>query len=77
MPDAAAHDDLDSPWKEVVEHAFPEFIDFYFPHASRQIDWARGYTFLDKELQKIARDGELGAQHSRVSDRQQVGPFGL
>ena len=36
MPDAAAHDDLDSPWKEVVEHAFPEFIDFYFPDASRQ-----------------------------------------
>ncbi len=63
MPDAAAHDDLDSPWKEVVEHAFPEFIDFYFPHASRQIDWARGYTFLDKELQKIARDGELGRRY--------------
>lgn len=63
MPDAAAQDDLDSPWKEVIEHAFPEFIDFYFPDASRQIDWAHGYTFLDKELQKIVRDGELGRRY--------------
>ena len=51
---SAAQDDYDSPWKDAVEHAFPEFIDFYFPTASRQIDWARGHTFLDKELQQIA-----------------------
>ena len=63
MPNPAPHNDLDSPWKEAIEHAFPEFIDFYFPRASRQIDWARGYTFLDKELQKIARDGELGRRY--------------
>ena len=63
MSNTAAHDDLDSPWKEVVEHAFPEFIDFYFPNINRQIDWAYGYTFLDKELQKIARDGELGRRY--------------
>ena len=63
MPDNTAQDDLDTPWKDAVEHAFPEFIDFYFPDASRQIDWTRGYTFLDKELQKIARDGELGRRY--------------
>ena len=63
MPDNAIPDDYDSPWKEVVEHAFPEFIDFYFPDASRQIDWSRGYTFLDKELQKIVHDGELGRRY--------------
>ena len=63
MPNPAPHNDLDSPWKEAIEHAFPEFIDFYFPRASRQIDWARGYTFLDKELQKIVRDGELGRRY--------------
>jgi hypothetical protein len=33
-------DDYDSPWKEAVESYFPEFIEFYFPDASRQIDWA-------------------------------------
>jgi hypothetical protein len=24
-------DDDDSPWKDVLEHAFPEFMAFYFP----------------------------------------------
>ena len=43
MPASAAQDDYDSPWKEAVEHAFPEFIDFCFPDAGRQIDWARGH----------------------------------
>ncbi|HRP77462.1 MAG TPA: DUF4351 domain-containing protein [Rhodocyclaceae bacterium] len=63
MPNNASQDDFDSPWKEIVEHAFPEFIDFYFPDASHQIDWARGYTFLDKELQQIVRDAELGRRY--------------
>ena len=34
MPARAAQDDYDSPWKEAVEHAFPEFMEFYFPDAS-------------------------------------------
>jgi len=38
-------DAYDSPWKEVLEHAFPEFVAFYFPAAYAQIDWARGYEF--------------------------------
>jgi hypothetical protein len=24
-------DEYDSPWKDILEHAFPEFMDFYFP----------------------------------------------
>ena len=46
-------DDYDSPWKEAVESYFPEFIEFYFPDASRQIDWACGYQFLDQELRAL------------------------
>jgi hypothetical protein len=63
MPPSAAQDDYDSPWKEAVEHAFPEFMEFYFPEASRQIDWASGHRFLDKELQQIVRDAALGRRH--------------
>ena len=55
-----APDDYDSPWKEAVESYFPEFIEFYFPEASRQIDWARGYQFLDQELRAVVQDAELG-----------------
>ena len=53
-------DDYDSPWKEAVESYFPEFIAFYFPDASRQIDWARGHEFLDQELRAVVQDAELG-----------------
>ncbi|PXX80238.1 DUF4351 domain-containing protein [Rivihabitans pingtungensis] len=53
-------DDYDSPWKEAVESYFPEFIEFYFPDAHWQIDWARGYQFLDQELRAVVQDAELG-----------------
>jgi len=35
------NDNYDSPWKEAVEHYFPEFISFYFPEAYTQIDWSK------------------------------------
>jgi hypothetical protein len=52
--------DFDSPWKEALERYFPQFMAFFFPHAHADIDWARGYEFLDKELQQVVRDAELG-----------------
>lgn len=52
--------DYDSPWKEILERFFPEFMAFYFPEAHRAIDWAQGYTFLDKELQQVVREAETG-----------------
>ncbi|MFP4032437.1 MAG: hypothetical protein ACLFRG_17715 [Desulfococcaceae bacterium] len=63
MTDAAARDDHDSPWKEVLELYFPEFIAFFSPEAHREIDWSRGYEFLDKELQQITRDAETGRRY--------------
>jgi hypothetical protein len=32
-------DDLDTPWKDAVEHHFPEFLAFYFPAVHAGIDW--------------------------------------
>lgn len=52
--------DYDSPWKEIIEQFFPEFIAFFFPRIYNDIDWSRGYEFLDKELQKIVRDSQTG-----------------
>ncbi|WP_243147395.1 hypothetical protein [Scytonema sp. UIC 10036] len=40
----------DSPWKEALELYFEAFIDFFFPQAYREIDWQRGYEFLDKKF---------------------------
>jgi hypothetical protein len=53
-------DDYDSPWKDVLERYFPAFLAFFFPEAHADIDWTRGYRFLDKELQKVTRDARLG-----------------
>ena len=53
------NDNYDSPWKEAVEHYFPEFIAFYFPEAYAGIDWFKEYLFLDKELRAVVQDAEL------------------
>jgi hypothetical protein len=57
---------FESPWKEVIEYYFEYFIVFFFPHIYDEIDWERGYTFLDTELQQVTRDSALG---KRVADK--------
>lgn len=54
--------DYDSPWKEIIERYFPEFMAFFFPAAYEAIDWTKQYTFLDKELQQVVRDAETGSR---------------
>lgn len=58
--------EYDTPWKDAIEQYFPDFIAFFFPDANVEIDWSRGYEFLDRELQQIVRDAELGR---RLVDR--------
>lgn len=56
-------DDYDSPWKDVIEEYFLEFMAFYFPGAYEQIEWAAGFRFLDKEFQQIAREADHGRRY--------------
>ena len=53
-------DDYDGAWKEALETFFVDFMAFFLPVAHAEIDWARGYTFLDQELSQIVQDAELG-----------------
>ena len=53
-------DEYDSPWKEAIEGAFPEFMAFYFPAAHAAIAWEVGHEFLDKELRQVVRDAASG-----------------
>ena len=39
---------------------------FFFPDIAADIDWEFGYEFLDKELQQVVRDAELGR---RMADK--------
>ncbi|MFN2266961.1 MAG: hypothetical protein ABR533_01695 [Desulfonatronovibrio sp.] len=56
-------DEYDSPWKIALERYFPEFMEFFFPDVHSDIDWSAGYEFLDKELQQVVRDAELGRRY--------------
>ncbi|WP_299492116.1 transposase [Acaryochloris sp. IP29b_bin.137] len=57
MPDLS---DYDSPWKEALERYFPQALEFLFSLIHTEIDWEQGWEFLDKELQQVVRDAELG-----------------
>lgn len=54
--------DYDGAWKEGVEQYFEAFLAFFFPEIQAEIDWTRGYDFLDQELQQLMRESEVGKQ---------------
>ena len=63
---ADASDDYDSPWKDILHSAFPEFMAFFFPDAGERIDWRQPHEFLDTELRQVVQDAELGRRHADV-----------
>ena len=52
--------EFDSPCQDILQRYFEEFMLFFFPQAHGEIDWTREPEFLDKELQQVIRDAELG-----------------
>lgn len=58
--------EFDSPWKDILQLYFEDFIEFFFPQTYGEIDWAQPQEFLDKELQQVVRDAELGR---RLADK--------
>jgi septum formation topological specificity factor MinE len=56
--------DYDNPWKDALSVYFPAFMAFFFTHIDANIDWSRGYEFLDKEFQQIVRDAEIGLREA-------------
>jgi hypothetical protein len=52
--------DFDGAWKEALEQFFRPFLEFCFPDIAARVDWAKGFEFLDKELQKVVHDAEMG-----------------
>ncbi len=57
-------DNYDSPWKDILERYFPEFMGFFFPEAYQEIDWSKGYESLDQELQQVVREAESGKRYA-------------
>ena len=47
-------------WKEAIEQYFEDLLEFFFPHIHADIDFGRGYEFLDKELAEITQGSASG-----------------
>jgi len=60
MTDENPQTEYDSPWKQILQLYFEDFMLFFFPQAHEQIDWTKQPEFLDKELEQVVRDAELG-----------------
>ena len=58
--------DFDSPWKEALDEYFVAFLQFFFPTVHAGVDLQRGYEILDKELEEIVRNAEVG---KRLADK--------
>ncbi len=43
----------DQIWKQVIENLFEAFMYFYMPDLAEDVDFSKGYTFLDKEFSAI------------------------
>jgi len=56
--------DFDTPWKNIFDSHFQDFMEICHPTVAREIDWSKGYELLDKELSAITKDAESG--NSRV-----------
>src|SRR6266511_2466622 len=52
--------DYDGAWKEFLEIYLRPFLEFCFSRAASRVDWSQPVIFLDKELQEVVRDSELG-----------------
>ena len=50
----------DSVWKEAIETYFQEFMEFFFFEMAQDIDFEKGYEFLDKELESVTKDAKIG-----------------
>ena len=61
---SSGRQDQDSAWKDIIEELFEDFLAFFFPRIHDDIDLTKGYTFLDKELQKILKTSETGKRYA-------------
>jgi hypothetical protein len=56
--------DYDNPWKEALSLYFRPFMAFFFPQIEKEIDWQKGYEFLDQEFQQVVREAETGKAYT-------------
>ena len=58
--------ETDAPWKYILSKYFKSFMELCWPERAIEVNWTKKPKFLDKELVKIAREGNIG---NRVVDK--------
>ena len=56
----------DTGWKRLITKHFESFLKFFYADIHRDIDFKKGYEFLDKELQALVPQSETG---ERTADK--------
>jgi hypothetical protein len=54
----------DALWKGIIENFWHDFILFFFPELTDEIDFERGFEFMDTELQKLLPDNPGSRRHA-------------
>ena len=63
MPESTGYNTyFDEAWKKVIERFFPQFLLFFAPNLHKDVDFSQPFTFLDKEMQEVAKEGLKGAK---------------
>jgi len=45
-------------WKGMLERVFDDFLRFVFSNADRRFDMQKGFTYLDKEMERLYQHPE-------------------
>ena len=51
-------------WKGIIESLIDHFIRFFFPAFAEEVDFEKGFEFLDTELQKLVPDNKGSKRHA-------------
>ncbi|MDI6795173.1 MAG: hypothetical protein QME81_20295, partial [bacterium] len=41
---------FDEAWKKIIERFFPQLLCFFVPKLYKDVDFSKGFDFLDKEM---------------------------
>lgn len=62
-----ARSNRDIYWKGILEDLFADFLRFFYPNADKLFDIARGFEFLDQEIEKLYPVGD--PEHQKSVDK--------
>ena len=54
---------FDEAWKKVIERFFPQLLRFFVPNLYEDVDFSKGFSFLDKEMEQLSIRSVKGAKY--------------